>query len=62
MFDEELPKKKPEGEFPRNLENMSVDDLEEYIGELRNEIARVEMDTEKKKASRDAADSVFKKG
>lgn len=60
MFDDDLPKKKPESEFPRNLENMSVDDLEEYVGELRNEIARVEMDMEKKRASRDAADSIFK--
>ncbi len=60
MFDDDLPKKKPESEFPRNLENMSVGDLEEYITELNAEIARVQSDIEKKKASHDAAASVFK--
>lgn len=60
MFDEDLPKKKPGSEFPRNLENMSVSDLEEYITDLKAEIDRVEKDIAKKKASRDAAASIFK--
>ena len=59
MFDEELPKLKT-AEFPRNLENMSVDELSDYITELKEEITRVEEDMAKKKASSDAADSIFK--
>jgi len=59
MFDEELPKPKTEG-FPRNLENMSVAELEDYIAEMKAEIERVEGDIAKKKASEDAAASVFK--
>lgn len=60
MFDEDLPRKKPKGEFPRNLENMSIDDLGHYIEDLKAEIERVEADIKKKKASRDAAASIFK--
>lgn len=60
MFDEDLPKPKSDSEFPRNLENMSVGELEEYIGELQDEIKRVQGDMEQKKASQEAAASVFK--
>jgi uncharacterized small protein (DUF1192 family) len=59
MFDEDLPKQKT-GEFPRNLETMSVSDLQDYISDLENEITRVKGDMSKKKASQDAAASVFK--
>ena len=60
MFEDDLPKKKPKGEFPRNLENMSVDELGLYIEDLKAEIVRVEGDMKKKKASRDAASAFFK--
>ncbi|GJL84420.1 MAG: hypothetical protein DHS20C02_01950 [Micavibrio sp.] len=59
MFDEELPKPKTAG-FPRNFENMSVSELEDYIEELKAEISRAEEDITKKKASQEAAASVFK--
>lgn len=59
MFDEDLPKPKT-NEFPRNLESLSVADLDEYITELREEIARVEDDKAKKQASQDAAVAIFK--
>lgn len=59
MFDEELPKPKT-AEFPRNLDNMSVSELEDYITDLKDEIEKVEADIAKKKASQDAAASVFK--
>lgn len=59
MFDEELPKKKT-NEFPRNLENLSLSELDEYVDELNAEISRVREDASKKKASQDAAASVFK--
>lgn len=61
MFDEDLePKKKSVSEFPRNLENMSIEELEAYIDEMKEEIGRVEEDIKAKEASRDAAASVFK--
>lgn len=47
-------------EFPRNLDGLSVKDLEEYIQDLQNEIARVEANKEKKKTSQSEADSFFK--
>lgn len=59
MFDEERPKKKT-AEFPRNLENMSVGELDGYIEELHAEIQRAQSDIAKKKASQAAAASVFK--
>lgn len=60
MFEEELPKKKPSGEFPRNLDGMSISELQDYILDLKSEIERVEGDISKKKASQDAAASIFK--
>ena len=57
MFDD-VPVKKESG-F-KVLESMSVDEIEEYIAELRAEIERSEVDIVKKKASAAAADSVFK--
>ncbi|MCB1783270.1 MAG: DUF1192 domain-containing protein [Alphaproteobacteria bacterium] len=60
MFDDDLPKAKKTEDFPRNLELLSVSDLENYIEELESEISRVRQDIEKKNASRNAADSFFK--
>lgn len=60
MFDEELPRKKPEGDFPRKLDNMSIHELQEYVKTLKAEIERAEADMAKKKASQDAAASIFK--
>ena len=59
MFDDDLPKKKTE-DFPRNLERLSVSELQEYIEELKGEIRRVENEISKKKASEEAASSFFK--
>ncbi len=60
MFNEDLPKIKPESVFPRDMENMSVHELNEYISELQEEIAKAEADIKEKQASKDAASSVFK--
>lgn len=60
MFDEDRPKPKAEHQFPRNLDGMSVSELDAYIQALKDEISRVEEDVRKKKASQDAAASVFK--
>ena len=59
MFDDELPKPKT-SEFPRNMTDMSVSELSDYIDELREEIGKAEADIAKKKASEEAAASVFK--
>lgn len=59
MFDEDLPKPKKH-EFPRNLEGLSVGELNEYIEDLRAEIIKAEADREQKKSSMDAAANIFK--
>ncbi|MDH5723209.1 MAG: DUF1192 domain-containing protein [Alphaproteobacteria bacterium] len=59
MFDEDLPKKQ-NNEFPRNLDNLSIDDLKTYIDELKGEIKRVEDNIGAKEKSQAAADSFFK--
>lgn len=59
MFDDDdLPLNAPRK--PKKLEPLSIDELEHYITELKNEIERVEKEIETKKAHRDAASSVFK--
>ena len=60
MFGDDLPLKKTTHEFPRKLDDMSVSDLEEYVFALKEEISRVEGNIHAKKASMDAASSVFK--
>ena len=40
---------------------MSVEELGEYIGELRAEIARVEADIGRKQSHRSAADAFFRR-
>lgn len=59
MFDNDLPKPKT-SEFPRDMTNMSVSEIEDYISELKEEISKAETDINKKKASADAAANVFK--
>lgn len=46
---------------PRSLDNLSIDDLVNYIVDLKNEITRVEADIAKKQAHKDAVSSLFKK-
>ena len=60
MFNDDLPKAKPEALFPRDIENLSVAELKDYVVELEDEITRVETDIKKKQASKDAAASFFK--
>ncbi len=56
----ELPISKKTKEFPRILDNMSIDELQDYIDEMKLEIKRVEADIEKKQAQKSLAESVFK--
>ena len=45
----------------KNLEVLSIEALEEYIGELQVEIERVREEIKRKNSARSAADSVFRK-
>lgn len=58
MFDEEDVRKKPPQ--PKDLEPFSLDELDEYIAQLKAEIIRTEAEIKRKKAHMDAASSVFK--
>jgi len=61
MFDDELePRKKPVK--LKNLEPMSVDELQAYVDEMKAEITRTEAEIAKKKAYASAASSFFKSG
>ena len=59
MFDDDAPKKK-EGFVPRNLDSLSIDELGQYIIDLKGEIQRCEAEIAKKKSVQAAADSLFK--
>ena len=59
MFDEEGRKIQIQ-EFPRKFDNMSIEEIEAYKIELKEEIERAEAEITRKRASHDAAASVFK--
>ena len=59
IFDEEPPPK-PKGLVPRELDQLSIEALEEYIGELQSEIERVKTKIAAKQAARGAAEGFFK--
>jgi len=60
MFEEEPPKQAPGYQLGDNLDAMSVGDLNELLGDLRAEIARVELEIGRKKGDMSAAESLFK--
>jgi uncharacterized small protein (DUF1192 family) len=61
-FDEDdRPKKKIAHEIGQDLTLLSVRELTERIGLIKDEIARLEADIAKKQATRSAADQFFKK-
>lgn len=55
------PPRKPDAGKPRDLEVMGVEQLRDYIEELRAEIARAEAVIARKGDARAAAESVFRK-
>ncbi len=59
MFLDDLPRPKT-ATFPRNLENLSIDELQAYIQDLEEEIERVKQDIGKKRASIEAAAAFFR--
>ena len=60
LFEEE-PKKKLVHEIGQDLSALSVGELEERIGLLREEIVSLEGEKAAKGASRNAADDLFKR-
>jgi uncharacterized small protein (DUF1192 family) len=58
--DEDLPVRRRRRLEPLVLDSLSVEELHDYIQELRNEIARVEADITRKQSHRSAADAFFK--
>jgi len=57
MFDED-PTKTPITGF-KNLESMSIEEIEDYIEALKAEITKAEQDIKQKKASSAAAEKFF---
>jgi len=58
---DELPKKKITHELGQDLSLLSVGELAERIGLLKEEIARLDGEMARKRASKSAADTFFKK-
>jgi uncharacterized small protein (DUF1192 family) len=59
--DDDRPKKKIAHEIGQDLSLLSVKELDERIGLLQGEIARLEANKAGKQASRQSADQFFKK-
>jgi uncharacterized small protein (DUF1192 family) len=59
--DDALPKKKPTHEIGQELALLSVEELAERVAILKDEIVRLEAVMGSKKASRNVADTFFKK-
>ncbi len=58
--DDDLPVRKRRRLEPLVLDALSVEELHEYIQELRDEIGRVEADITRKNSHRSPADAFFK--
>jgi len=58
---DDLPKKKITHEIGQDLYLLSVGELTDRIGLLKHEIARLEAEMARKRASQTAADTFFKK-
>ena len=59
--DEDLPARRRTRLEKLVLDTLGVEELHEYIAELRNEIARVEADIASKNSHKTAADTFFRK-
>jgi uncharacterized small protein (DUF1192 family) len=58
---DDLPKKKITHEMGQELALLSVGELAERVALLKDEIARLEAEMKRKKATKSAADMFFKK-
>ena len=60
FIDEELPKHKQPLPFPRSLEGMSVQHMQEYRAEPEAEIKKIDAEIESRQSVRAKAESLFK--
>jgi len=61
LDDDDKPKKKITHEIGQDVTLLSAGELTDRVALLRDEIARLEVDMAKKRATKSAADSFFKK-
>ena len=61
MIDDDLPRPRPIRLQPLVLDLLGVEELTDYITELRAEIARVQAELDGKARHRQTADSFFRK-
>ncbi len=59
MENDDLPLRQPKPK--RDLDPMSIEELEDYIGEMEVEIVRVRAEIARKRAHREGADTLFRK-
>ena len=59
--DDDLPIRKRSRLEKLVLDTLGIEELRDYIGELREEIARVEADIVRKSSHKTAADAFFRK-
>jgi uncharacterized small protein (DUF1192 family) len=59
--EDDLPRPKPKRMQPPVLDLWGVEELRDYIGELKAEITRVEAEITRKTGHRSAADAFFRK-
>ncbi|MER9843708.1 DUF1192 domain-containing protein [Mesorhizobium australicum] len=62
IFDDEPKKKVRPHEIGQDLSLLSVGDLSERIGILRDEIARLEAELKTKDTTKSAAEALFRRG
>ena len=62
IFDDEPKKKSRPHEIGQDLSLLSVGDLTERIGILRDEIARLEAELQAKDSTKSAAEALFRRG
>jgi uncharacterized small protein (DUF1192 family) len=62
LDDEDTPRPPLRRVTPLRLDPLGVAELENYIGELREEIGRAEAEIAHKRDHRSAADAVFRRG
>mgnify|MGYP006444889819 CR=1 FL=1 len=58
--DDDAPLASGDIAMPRNLENMSIAEIEHYITQLNSEIERCRAEIEHKRKQQEAAASIFK--
>ena len=59
MFDDDLEPRKTK-KVLKKLDSMSLDELDAYIDEMKEEIQRAELEISRKKAHMNAASTLFK--